>query len=148
MGSRGAAGWGWDSALPYFRKWSVTWISMAPGDGPLHGKDGRIPIRRIPRDHWCPHACATAAAFEQAGSRFLPDQNGVWQDGYFPVTISNQNEQRPPPRPATWTEPRGRGRTWTINTDTTVRALLFDGSVCVGIRATVGGRRSSIAGGR
>jgi 5-(hydroxymethyl)furfural/furfural oxidase len=51
-------------------------------------------IRRIPREHWCPHAVATAAAFEHAGSKYLPDQNGVFEDGYFPITISNQEERR------------------------------------------------------
>lgn len=134
--SRGAAGWGWDAVLPYFRKLERD----LDCDGPLHGQDGRIPIRRIPRDHWCPHASATAAAFEQAGSRFLPDQNGAWQDGHFPVTISNQNEQRASAAIG-YLDRATRARTnLTISTETTVRALLFDGPVCVGVRAVVGGR--------
>src|SRR6195952_1728786 len=88
--SRGAAGWGWDAVLPYFRKVERD----LDCDGPLHGQDGRIPIRRIPRELWSAHAVATAAAFEQTGSKHLPDQNGVFADGYFPVTISNRDEQR------------------------------------------------------
>ncbi len=27
-------------------------------DGPYHGKDGRIPVRRIPREHWTKHSQA------------------------------------------------------------------------------------------
>ncbi|WP_158929420.1 GMC family oxidoreductase [Acidisphaera sp. S103] len=134
--ARGATGWGWDAVLPYFRKVERD----LDFDGPLHGKDGRIPIRRIPRDHWCPHAHATAAAFEQAGSRFLPDQNGAWQDGYFPVTISNQNEQRASAAVGYLDRTTRARANLTISTDTTVRALLFDGPVCVGVRATVDGR--------
>jgi 5-(hydroxymethyl)furfural/furfural oxidase len=88
--SRGAAGWGWDDVLPYFRKVEHD----LDYDGPLHGKGGPMAIRRIPREHWCPHAVATAAAFEHAGSKYLPDQNGVFEDGYFPITISNQEERR------------------------------------------------------
>ena len=138
--SRGATGWGWDAVLPYFRKLERDLDFDRPEDGPLHGTDGRIPIRRIPRAHWCPHALATAKAFEQAGSRFLPDQNGAWQDGYFPVTISNQNEQRASAATG-YLDPATRARAnLTISTETTVRALLFDGPVCVGVRATAGGR--------
>lgn len=55
--------------LPYFRKMEHD----LDYDGPLHGKDGRIPIRRIPREQWCPHARGTATAFEQAGSKYLPE---------------------------------------------------------------------------
>ena len=134
--SRGATGWGWDSVLPYFRRLERD----LDFDGPLHGKEGRIPIRRIPREHWCPHALATAKAFEQAGSRFLPDQNGVWQDGYFPVTISNQNEQRASAATGYLDRTTRARANLTISTDTMVRALLFDGPACVGVRATVGGR--------
>src|ERR1700744_2444138 len=63
--ARGAAGWGWDAVLPYFRKVEHD----LDCDDALHGQEGRIPIRRIPRELWCPHARATAAAFEQAGSK-------------------------------------------------------------------------------
>jgi len=134
--SRGATGWGWDSVLPYFRKLERD----LDFDGPLHGKEGRIPIRRIPREHWCPHALAAAKAFEQVGSRFLPDQNGAFEDGYFPVTISNQNEQRASAATGYLDRATRARANLTISTDTTVRALLFDGPACVGVRATVGGR--------
>ena len=38
----GAAGWGWDDVLPYYRKLE----SDLDFDGALHGKDGPVPIRR------------------------------------------------------------------------------------------------------
>jgi 5-(hydroxymethyl)furfural/furfural oxidase len=132
--ARGATGWGWDDVLPYFRKVERD----LDCDGPLHGKDGRIPIRRIPREQWCPHALATAAAFEEAGSKYLPDQTGVFEDGYFPVTISNRDERRVSTAIG-YLDRSTRARTnLTISTDTAVRALLFDGPVCVGVRAGIG----------
>ena len=112
-------------SLPSLGPWTV------PGRRPRH--------RHAPTQVPSP-ARATAAAFEQAGNRFLPDQNGVWQDGYFPVSISNQNEQRASAATG-YLDRTTRSRTnLTISTDTTVRALLFDGPTCVGVRATVGGR--------
>ena len=46
--ARGAAGWSWKDVLPYFRKVERD----LDFDGPYHGKDGRIAVRRIPREHW------------------------------------------------------------------------------------------------
>ena len=45
--ARGATGWGWDAVLPYFKKVERD----MDFDGPWHGKDGRIPVRRIFPDH-------------------------------------------------------------------------------------------------
>ena len=43
--ARGAEGWDWDNVLPYFKKVERD----LDFDAPWHGKDGRIPVRRIPR---------------------------------------------------------------------------------------------------
>ena len=56
--ARGAAGWNWNDVLPYFKKVERD----LDFDGPLHGKDGRIPVRRIPKEHWTRHAQAMAEA--------------------------------------------------------------------------------------
>ena len=90
-GTRGApTGWSWNDVLPFFKKVERD----LDFDGPFHGKDGRIPVRRIPREHWTRHSQAFAEAFQQAGHQFVADQNGEFVDGYFPVTHSNQAEQR------------------------------------------------------
>lgn len=140
--ARGAAGWAWKDVLPYFRKVEHD----LDFDGPLHGKDGRIPIRRIPREHWCRHAQAVAAAFEASGSRFLPDQNGVFEDGHFPVTISNRDERRVSAAIGYLDRATRARPNLTISTSTAVRGLLFDGPACVGIRARVGGRDQEFRG--
>ena len=140
--ARGAAGWGWDDVLPYFLKVERD----LDFDGPLHGKDGRIPIRRVPRERWCAHARGVAAGFEKAGIKFLADQNGVFEDGYFPVTISNRDEQRVSAAIG-YLDRATRARTnLTISTDTVVRGLLFDGAVCTGVRAVVGGKEVEFRG--
>ncbi len=140
--ARGATGWGWDDVLPYFLKVERD----LDFDGPLHGKDGRIPIRRVPRERWCAHARGVAAGFEKAGIKLLADQNGAFEDGYFPVTISNRDEQRVSAAIG-YLDRATRARTnLTISTDTVVRGLLFDGAVCTGVRATVRGREVEFRG--
>ena len=50
--ARGATGWSWKDVLPYFKKVERD----LDFDGPFHGKDGRIPVRRIPQAHWTRHS--------------------------------------------------------------------------------------------
>src|SRR5437667_312804 len=88
--ARGAAGWNWNAVLPYFKKVERD----MDFDGPWHGKDGRIPVRRIFPDMWCGHAKAVAKAFEEAGFSYIQDQNAEFKDGYFPITISNLYDRR------------------------------------------------------
>ena len=54
---RGAAGWAWDDVLPYFRKLE----SDRDFDGPYHGKDGPIGIRRLFPDIWPGYTKAISA---------------------------------------------------------------------------------------
>jgi 5-(hydroxymethyl)furfural/furfural oxidase len=140
--ARGAAGWSWKDVLPYFRKVERD----LDFDGPFHGKDGRIPVRRIPQAHWTGHAQAVAEACKLAGHTFLPDQNGEFVEGYFPVTHSNQDEQRVSAAMGYLdSETRSRANL-TISTDTQVKELLFEGTRCVGVKAQVGGREQEFRG--
>ena len=86
----GADGWGWEDVLPYFRKLERD----MDFDGPLHGKDGPLPIRRIRPDVWPGFATAAAEAFARDGHAWLEDQNGPFEDGYFPIAISNLYDRR------------------------------------------------------
>src|SRR5580698_3121373 len=69
---KGAAGWGWNDVLPFFKKVERD----MDFDGPYHGKEGRIPVRRIFPTMWNGHAKAVASAFEAAGFPYVEDQNG------------------------------------------------------------------------
>ncbi len=134
--ARGAQGWNWNSVLPYFKKVERD----MDFDGPYHGKEGRIPVRRIPQEHWNGHARAVAEAFKGAGYTFIPDQNGEFKDGYFPITISNLNESRVSAAIG-YLDPETRKRpNLTISAETQVSKLLFEGTRCVGVKALVKGQ--------
>jgi len=140
--SRGATGWNWDSVLPYFKKVERD----MDFDGPWHGREGRIPVRRIFPDLWPEHAKAVAEAFKQAGYPYLLDQNGPWEDGYFPITISNAYERRVSAAIG-YLDPGTRLReNLTISTHTQVASLIFEGVRCAGVRAMVDGREQEFRG--
>jgi len=139
---RGAAGWAWKDVLPYFRKVERD----LDFDGPYHGKDGRIPVRRIPREHWTGHSHAVAEACKQAGFNFLPDQNGEFTDGYFPITHSNQDEARVSAAMGYLDRDTRKRANLTISTRTQVKELLFEGTRCVGVKAMVDGKEQEFRG--
>jgi 5-(hydroxymethyl)furfural/furfural oxidase len=134
--ARGATGWRWENVLPYFRKQERD----LDFNNEWHGQDGPIPVRRIPESQWPGHAKALAQAFKQAGYKHLPDQNGFFEDGYFPVTISNAEEQRVSTAIGYLNADVRRRENLTISTDTQVTELLFEDLQCVGVKALVGGK--------
>jgi 5-(hydroxymethyl)furfural/furfural oxidase len=140
--ARGAAGWSWKDVLPYFRKVERD----LDFDGPFHGKDGRIAVRRIPREHWTGHSQAVAEACKLAGYEFLPDQNGEFVEGYFPITHSNQAEQRVSAAMGYLDRETRKRPNLTISTNTQVRELLFESTRCVGVKAVVDGREQEFRG--
>ena len=133
---RGAAGWGWDDVLPYFKKVERD----MDFDGPYHGKEGRIPVSRTFPKFWNGHATATAEAFAAAGYKFLPDQNGPFEDGYFPVTGSHAYERRVSAAIGYLDQETRQRPNLTISTDTHVTRLIFEGKRCVGVEATIKGK--------
>ncbi|MDF0580758.1 GMC family oxidoreductase [Bradyrhizobium yuanmingense] len=140
--ARGAEGWSWADVLPFFKKVERD----LDFDGPYHGKDGRIPVRRIPREHWTRHSEAFAQAFQQAGHQFVADQNGEFVDGFFPVTHSNQAEQRVSAAMGYLDRDTRARVNLAISTNTQVRDLLFEGTRCVGVKAMVDGREQEFRG--
>ena len=140
--ARGAAGWSWKDVLPYFRKVERD----LDFDGPYHGKDGRIAVRRIPREHWTRHSQAVAEACKLAGYEFLPDQNGEFVEGYFPITHSNEAEQRVSAAMGYLDRETRKRPNLTISTNTQVKELLFEGTRCVGVKAMVDGREQEFRG--
>jgi 5-(hydroxymethyl)furfural/furfural oxidase len=134
---RGAAGWRWKDCLPYFKKIERD----LDVDDEWHGQDGHIPVRRVPERQWPGHAKALAEAFGRAGYKYLPDQNGRFEDGYFPITISNAEEKRVSASIGYLNAEVRKRPNLTISTQTQVSELLFDEDRrCVGVKATVNGR--------
>jgi len=127
--ARGAAGWGWGDVLPYFRKLEKD----LDFNGELHGREGRIPIRRIFPDLWPGHTRAIAEALKAEGMTWLPDQNGRFEEGYFPIAISNAYERRVSASTG-YLDPTTRQRpNLEIVAETTVSGLVFDGAQCTGV---------------
>ena len=133
---RGASGWRWETVLPYFKKIERD-IDF---EGPLHGSDGRIPVRRVFPDNWSDYAKAVADAFKLAGYRYIPDQNGEFEDGYYPLTMSNLYDRRVSAAIAYLGATTRLRDNLAIVTDAPVSELLFDGTRCIGIRATIRGQ--------
>ena len=139
---RGAKGWNWDAVLPYFKKVERD----MDFDGHYHGDQGRIPVRRIFPDLWNGYSKAAAEALLRAGYDYLPDQNGEFAEGYFPITSSNAYERRVSAAIG-YLDPGTRLReNLTISTDTQVTELLFEGLKCIGVKALLGGKETEFYG--
>ncbi|HTZ36255.1 MAG TPA: GMC family oxidoreductase N-terminal domain-containing protein [Stellaceae bacterium] len=135
--AKGAAGWAWKDVLPYFKKVERD----MDFDGPWHGKEGRIPVRRIFPTMWNGHAKAVAAALDEAGYPYVEDQNGEFRpDSYFPITISNLYDRRVSAAIGYLDNGTRMRKNLTISAETQVMALLFEGTSCVGVRALVKGQ--------
>ncbi len=133
---RGAKGWSWDDVLPYFKKVEKD----SDFQGPFHGNDGNIPVSRIFPDIWNGHAKASASAFEEAGFKYLEDQNGKFEDGYFPVTGSFIYERRVSAAMGYLTQGIRNRKNLKIMTDTFVKEILFDGKKCIGVTVRIEGK--------
>jgi 5-(hydroxymethyl)furfural/furfural oxidase len=142
---KGAAGWDWSDVLPYFKKVERD----MDFDGPWHGKEGRIPVRRIFPKMWNGHAKAVAKAFEEAGYPFVEDQNGAFvPDSYFPITISNLYDRRVSAAIGYLDNGTRLRKNLTISAETQVMALLFEGTKCVGVKALVKGQEQEFRAGK
>lgn len=86
----GAQGWSWDEVLPYFRRLETD----LDFDGPLHGQDGPIRIRRLPRSVWPGFTRAVAETLTRRGFAYAEDQNGSFGEEQFPIAISNVENRR------------------------------------------------------
>ncbi len=86
----GAEGWDWNGVLPYFRKLETDFDFS----GDAHGKDGPLPIRRIPRESWPPQARAVAAYAEARGLPFIGDMNADFRDGLGAAPMCRQEAGR------------------------------------------------------
>ena len=74
----GAAGWGWDDVLPYYRRLEHDWDF----DGALHGQDGPVPIRRTAVEEWAPLAKAVHQFAQERQIPVVADMNAAFRDGY------------------------------------------------------------------
>ncbi|MFO1090067.1 MAG: GMC family oxidoreductase N-terminal domain-containing protein [Hyphomicrobiales bacterium] len=124
----GARDWSWEHVLESYRRIERD----LDFDGPMHGKSGALPIRRIGKDVWPGFTKAAAVAFAAAGYPELHDQNGEFGDGYFPVAISNIYDRRVSSATAFLDNATRRRPNLTILADTELKGLVVDGARVVG----------------
>ena len=140
--AHGAAGWRWDTVLPYFRKLERD----LDFDGPLHGRDGPVAISRFPLSDWTGFVRGTANALQARGYPIVPDQNGAWQDGVMPVSCSVDEQQQRVSCALAYLSPPVRARpNLRIATETYVRRIVFEGRRAVGAEIVHGGESETVS---
>ena len=133
--AHGAAGWGWNDVLPYYRKLE----SDLDFGGEMHGRSGPVPIRRTSPDDWAPLSKAVHAFAQERQIPFIADMNADFRDGYGAVPMSNWPDKRASAA-ICYLDPSVRARgNLTIVNGATVTALLFDGRRVTGVTVKVGG---------
>ncbi len=128
--ARGATGWDWDGVLPAFRRMETD----TDFDGPFHGKDGPVGIRRLFEDRWPGYTRSVMQAVADQGWENIADQNGVYTDGYFPLSINNIDDQRISAATAYLTRDVRSRANFRIMDLARAERLLFEGTKIVGVR--------------
>jgi 5-(hydroxymethyl)furfural/furfural oxidase len=139
----GAAGWGWNDVLPYYRKLENDWDC----DGIAHGKDGPVPIRRTSTDDWAPLAKAVRVFAEESQVPFIADMNSDFRDGFGPVPMSNWPQKRGSASICYLTAEVRRRPNLSVLTGATVTGLLCQGRRAVGVSVHVDGADKEFRGG-
>ena len=86
----GLRDWSHEALLPYL----VRLERDADFGGNVHGKAGRIPVRRLFEDEWAGFSRAVLQAMNEDGLPSLQDLNGTDLDGCFPIPLTNQYGRR------------------------------------------------------
>jgi 5-(hydroxymethyl)furfural/furfural oxidase len=140
--SLGASGWGWDDVLPYFRKLE----NDLDFGGPVHGKDGPVPIRRTRMEDWAPLSKAVRDFAQQRQIAFIADMNADFRDGYGAVPMSNWPDKRGSAA-ICYLDAKTRGRSnLTIVSEAFATGLLFDGRRATGVTAKIGNEQKEFRG--
>ncbi|MDP7652078.1 MAG: GMC family oxidoreductase N-terminal domain-containing protein [Rhodospirillales bacterium] len=138
----GAAGWGWESVLPYFRKLEHD----LDFDGPTHGRGGPLSIRRLFPDQWSGFIKAVGEAYALAGYPYRPDMNGEHFEGHFPIPITNAYDRRVTTAIAYLTPTVRQRDNLTILSDAQVERVRFDGAQVTGLSVFHGGASMEVRG--
>jgi 5-(hydroxymethyl)furfural/furfural oxidase len=133
----GAKGWNWDGVVPYFRKLERD----LDYSGPLHGDTGPIPISRVKRDEWPPFSKALAQNLENNGFSDLGDQNARFDDGYFAIAYSNEENARVSASMAYLPKSVRQRSNLELRTDAFVTRLILDGLNVIGAEYDYSGTR-------
>jgi len=139
----GAKGWGWMDVLPYYRMLE----NDLDFDGPLHGADGPIPVRRHTREQWPGFCRAVVEAVEDLhGYSHVSDMNGNVENGYCSVPISSLPTQRVSTAMGYLTPEVRRRDNLRIVAQAEVDAILIDKNRATGVRVRRAGQDEEFEG--
>jgi len=133
----GAAGWGWNDVLPFFRKLERD----LDFDGDLHGKDGPVPIRRTKQDDLAPLAKAVHVYAQEHQLPFIADMNTDFRDGYGAIPMSNWPDKRASAAICYLDAAVRARKNLTIVNGAHATAVTFDGRRATGVDVNIGGER-------
>ena len=139
--AHGAAGWGWNDVLPYYRKLEH---DMDFG-GDQHGKSGPVPIRRTRPEDWAPLSKAVHAFAHERQIPFIADMNADFRDGYGAVPMSNWPDKRASAAICYLDAAVRTRRNLTIINGATATGLVSEGRRVTGVTARIGGEEKRFA---
>ena len=140
--AHGAAGWGWNDVLPYYRKLEH---DMDFG-GELHGRDGPVPIRRTRLEDWAPLSKAVHVFAQERQIPFIADMNTDFRDGYGAVPMSNWPDKRASAAICYLDTSVRRRSNLTIVNGATATGFVFEGRRVTGVTARIGGEVKRFSG--
>jgi 5-(hydroxymethyl)furfural/furfural oxidase len=139
----GAEGWDWNGVLPYFRKLETD----TDFTDQMHGSSGPIPIKRFFKPDWDNFTLSVADMWEQNGYRYSTDMNGEFEDGYFPIPLSNDGRARVSTAVGYLTTQVRQRPNLKIISRTEAQRLIFEGTKAVGVEVEDQHRNISIVRG-
>lgn len=138
---RGAAGWSWETVLPYFRKLERD----VDFSGDRHGNEGPIAIHRQPYDELSGFVRSTVDVLKKRGYRFIDDQNDEWGDGIARVAMTaNESRVRSSAAVCYLTDEVRRRPNLTVLTDALAEKIVFEGHRAIGADVRVSGERARV----
>lgn len=131
--SAGAAGWGWDDVLPYYKRCESN--NCFAND--LHGTDGPLPVSDQEFTH--PLSRAWVQACQQAGLPFNPDFNSGNQEGCGFYQINARGGRRGSAA-VSYLRPSYGRQNLSVMTRTRVVRIVFEGKRAIAVQAFVRGK--------
>jgi choline dehydrogenase len=133
--------WTWERVLPLYRRLER---DLQYGESAVHGNSGPMTVSRPPQDH--PATVAFAHAAAELGFASEPDKNDQGDPGYGPVPMNAVDGIRLNTGIAYINPIRGR-KNLTVQGDSYVRRVVFDGTRAVGVEVLHHGAVSVVEAG-
>jgi 5-(hydroxymethyl)furfural/furfural oxidase len=138
----GASGWGWNDVLPFFKKLE----NDSDFGGEMHGADGPVPVRRIPKNQWPPVAKALEDFAAERQFPTVADMNTDFRDGYASLPLSSWPDKRGSSAICYLTADVRARKNLTILSGATVSGIKFDGNRATGVSVDIGGETKEFTG--